>query len=99
MFALPISMPRFESINFYQSIPQLSYFCKKIPKFFLYWWLRPETPMPPAAAGDLPPGPRNIPPLRILGYAPSVFIAVMLFCVNRFCSSLVFMVFRKRLFL
>ena len=57
---------------------KLSYFCKKC-EVFLYWVSLP--------------GPPNISPLRISACALGVFIADMLFCVNRFCGSLVFMVF------
>ena len=58
-----------------------------------------QIPVPPAMAGGFAPRPSNILQLRISGYAPGVFIAVMLFCVNRFCGSVAFMIFQKRLFL
>ena len=46
MFALPIFMPRFKSINFHQNIPKISCFCKKMPNLFVL--------------GAPPPGPQNI---------------------------------------
>ena len=44
MFALLISMPRFESINFYQKIPKIKLFLQKNAKTFVCWGLRPQTP-------------------------------------------------------
>ena len=56
MFALPISMPRFKSINFYQNSPKIKLFLQKNAKFFVCWGLFPQTPVP-AAAGGFPPPP------------------------------------------
>ena len=83
MFALPISMPRFKSINFYQNIPKIKLFLQKNAQVFVCWMLRSQTPVPPAAGGFSPKPPKQPPPpLRISGYAPGVFIAVMLFGAN-----------------
>ena len=60
MFALPISMPRFKSINFYQNIPKIKLFLQKIAKFFMCWRLRPR-PLFLQRLGALLPGPQNIP--------------------------------------
>ena len=82
-------MPRFKSMHFIKISLKLSYFTKNAN--FLVLGFRPQTPVPSAAGGFAPslrrlevspPGPKNIPPLRISGYAPDVLIAVMLFCVN-----------------
>ena len=43
-FALPISMPRFKSIIFYQYSPKIKLFLKKKCKIFKRWGLRPQTP-------------------------------------------------------
>ena len=53
-FALPISMPRFKSIIFYQYNPKIKLFLKKKCKIFKRWGLRPQTPVPPAAGGFAP---------------------------------------------
>ena len=45
IFALPISMPRFKRIIYYQNIPKLGSFCKKKAKYFVCWGLRPQTPV------------------------------------------------------
>ena len=78
MFALPISMSRFKSINFYQNIPKIKL---KNAIVLVCWGLLLHFPVPPAAGG-LAPRPPKQPPLQISGYAPGVFIAVMLFGVN-----------------
>ena len=44
MFALPIFMPRFKSINFYQSIPKTKLFLQKNEEFFC---TEGSTPRPP----------------------------------------------------
>ena len=92
MFAQPIFMPRFKSINFHQNIPKFKLILQKNAKFFCAGGSASRPPCLQRRLGVLPP-------MRISGYVPGAFIAVMLFCVNRFCGSLVFMVFRKRLFL
>ena len=81
MLALLISMPRFESIDFYQNIPKIKLLLQKNANFFVCWGLCPQIPVPPAAWG-FAPDPQNIPPLRISGYAPGVFVVVVLSCVN-----------------
>ena len=53
MFALPISKPRFKSINFYQNIPKIKLFLQKNAIFFVWWGLRPQTPVL-SEAGALP---------------------------------------------
>ena len=100
----------FWSIYFYQNIPKINLFLQKNAKFLCAGSFAPRPsclqrlgaffpdPQPPAAVGFAPRPPKTAPQLRISGYAPSVFIAVMFFCVNWFCNSLMFMVFRKRLF-
>ena len=82
MFALPISMPRLKSINFYQNIPKI-----KLP------------PCLQRRLGVSPPGPQNIPHIANFWLRTWCFYCCMLFCVNQYCGSLVFMVFRKQLFL
>ena len=54
MFTLPISMPRFKSIIFYQNSPKIVIFAKKC-KIFERWGLRPRTPQtaPPLLATPL----------------------------------------------
>ena len=44
MFALPISMPRFKNINFYQNIPKVKLFLQKNAKFFLVLVASPPDP-------------------------------------------------------
>ena len=44
MFALPISMPRFKSINFYQKKPKIKLFSEK--KMQNFWALGAQTPEP-----------------------------------------------------
>ena len=73
MFALLISMPRFESINFYQNIPKIKLFLQKNENFLVCWGLRSQTPCL-QELGASPPDPQNIPPLRISDYAPDVFV-------------------------
>ena len=93
-------MPRFKRINFYQNIPNIKLiFLQKNAKFFCAGSSAPRSSCLQWQLGVSPPGPQNISPLRISCYAPGGFIAAMLLCVNRFSGSLVFMVFRKRLFL
>ena len=94
MFALPIFMPRYENINFYQYIPKIKLFLQKNAKCFVCWGLFPQAPVPlaagcfarrPPAPGGWrlrPQAPKTSSPLRISGYALDVFIAAMLFCVN-----------------
>ena len=72
MFAVPIFMQRFKSINFYQNIPKIKLFLQKNAKFFVLG-APPQDPLP---------GSQNISLLRISGNAPGVLIAVMLFCEN-----------------
>ena len=48
-FALPISMPRFKSITFYQNIPKIKLLLQKNAKSLVCWGLRPQTPVPSAA--------------------------------------------------
>ena len=78
MFALPISMPRFKNINFYQNRPKIKLFLQKNAKFFVFCGLRTQTPCL-QRLGALSLDPQSIPPLRNSGYATDVFIAVMLF--------------------
>ena len=92
MFAPPIFIPRFKSINFHQNIPKFKLILQKNAKFFCAEGSASRPPCLQLRLGVLPP-------TRISGHVPEAFIAVMLFCVNRFCGSLMFMVFRKRLFL
>ena len=61
MFALPISMPRFERIIFYQNSPKIKVFCKKC-EIFVRWGLRPQTLVPLAAGGSALNPPANSPP-------------------------------------
>ena len=44
MFALSIFMPRFKSINFYQSIPKIKLFLQKNAKFFCAGGSGPRSP-------------------------------------------------------
>ena len=100
MFALPIFMPRFKSINFYQNIPKIKLFLQKNAKFFCAAWA--SAPDPRASSGGWgfrSQALKTSPYCEFLTTRHGVFIGVMLFCVNRFCSWLMFMVFRKRLFL
>ena len=63
MFALPISMPRFKGITFYQYSPKIKLFLKKNAKF--------------SSAGGSAPRPPNQPPqLRISGYVLSTLCIV-----------------------
>ena len=63
MFALPISMPHFKSIIFYQNNPKIKFFLKKNAKF--------------QALGAPPPDPQAPPPqLRICGYAPATLCTI-----------------------
>ena len=93
MFALPIFMPHFKSIYSYQNIPKIMLFLFKNANIFCAGGSS-SPPRHPAlrrllwGLGVLPPGPQNILPLRISGYLPGVLIAVILFCVNQFCGSL-----------
>ena len=57
MFALPIFMPRFKSINFDQKSLQIKLFLQKKRKIFKFWRLRSQTS-------------KTAPPLQISGYAP-----------------------------
>ena len=91
---MPVFMPSFKSINFYQNIPKIQLLLQKKCNFFGVQ----EAPPPDSRAssgwglclqipslwrlGTSPPGPENIPPLRISGYANGVFTAVILFCVD-----------------
>ena len=89
-FALPISMPRFKSINFYQNSPKIKLFLKKKCKIVKCWGLRPQTPAPPVA-GNFPPDPQNSPPnceflaTRLPRFALFIIIWVFLaFVLNNF---------------
>ena len=77
MFAQPISMPRFKSINFYLKTPKikLQYFCKKMQNCLCAGGSFPRLP----CLGKLGALPSKHPLLYNFGYAPGVFIAVMLF--------------------
>ena len=93
MFPLPISMPCFKSIIFlsiYLSL-KLSYFCKKMQKFWALEALPPgprayrgrgPCPSPPSSGGWglSPQTPQNSPPMRISGYAPALSSSVL--CAN-----------------
>ena len=59
MFALPISMSRFKSINFYQNIPKIKL---KNAIVLVCWGLLLHFPVPPAAGG-LAPRPPKQPPI------------------------------------
>ena len=61
MFALPITMPRFKSINFCQNTPKIKLFLQKYAKIFVCWGLRPQIPVPPAAGGFAPRPPKQPP--------------------------------------
>ena len=61
MFALPISMPRFKNINFYQNRPKIKLFLQKNAKFFVFCGLRTQTPVPLAAGGFAPRPPKHPP--------------------------------------
>ena len=93
MFALPISKPRFKSVNFYQNIPKIKLFLQKNAIFFVWWGLRPQNPVPseagalpldsqPPAAGGFAPRPPKHPLISNFWLRPGGYIAVMLFCVN-----------------
>ena len=78
-FALPISMPRFKGINLYQNMPKIKLFLQKMQNPFV---LGARPPDPRASSGGWkfrPQVPKTSPSLRISGYAPGVFIAVLLF--------------------
>ena len=74
VFALLISMPRFNSINFYQNRPKIKIFLPKKYKIFERWGsaLRPpssggwgfhlQTPNCLRRWGTLPPDPATVPP-------------------------------------
>ena len=62
-FALPISMPCFKSIIFYQYSPKTKLFLKKNAKFS-------------SAGGSVPRPPKQPPQLRISGYAPATLCTV-----------------------
>ena len=66
-FALLISMPRINGINFYQNRSKIKLFLQKKKVFFECWWIRPPHPMPPVAEG-LAPRPQ-LPPV-VGGSAP-----------------------------
>ena len=106
MFAIPISMQRFKSINFYQNIPKLSYFCEKKSKIFCVlrgpppnprassgWGLCPQTPILRQLGASPPGSQKGRSPLRNSGFGPGVFIAaILLVCalILRFAGVYVF---------
>ena len=59
MFALPISKPRFKSINFQPNSPKMKLFLQKNAKFSSAGGL-PPNPQPPAAGGEAP---KTAPPI------------------------------------
>ena len=77
-FALLISMPHINSINFYQNRPKIVIFAKKnfvrgvsAPTPPVAEFLPPDSNCP-RWLGDPPPDPRNAPPLfQIFGYRPA----------------------------
>ena len=78
-FALPISMPRFKSIIFYQYSPKIKLILKKNAKFS-------------SAGGYAPRPPKQPPQLRISGYVPATLCTVynpMGFC--SFCFEQFFL--------
>ena len=79
-FALPISMPRFKSIIFYQYSPKIKLFLKKKCKIFKRWGLRPQTP-------------RHSPPqLRIFGFVlPTLCIVYNRMEARSFCFEQFFL--------
>ena len=67
VFVLPVPMPRFKSINFYQNRAKFNLFLQNV---FERWGLCPQAPVP-SAAEALPPDPRNsLPLMRISTCAP-----------------------------
>ena len=104
-FALPISLPRFKSIIFYQYSPKIKLFLKKNAKFSSAGGSAPQTPVPPAAGGFAsrppiasgcwglrPKTPKSAPQLRISSYVPTTLCTVynhMDFC--SFCFEQFFL--------
>ena len=81
MFALPVSMPCFKSINFYRN-PRIKLFLQKNANFFVLGVPPPDPRASSGGWGFRPQAPKTSTPLRVSGYAPGGFIAVILFCVN-----------------
>ena len=79
MFALPISIPRFKSIIFYQNSPKIKLFLEELKNFRALGGSASQTPVPPAAGrfasttpasggwGLCPQAPNS---LRLLGASP-----------------------------
>ena len=91
-FALPISMPRFKSIIFYQYSPKIKLILKKNAKFSSAGG---SAPRPPCLRwlGTLPPDPQNSPPqLRISGYVlPTLCTVYNRMEVRSFCFEQFFL--------
>ena len=74
-FALLISMPRINSINFYQNRPKIVIFPKKKferwgirPRASGGWIFAPKLQLPPVVGGSAPRPPQHPPSLQIFGY-------------------------------
>ena len=80
MFALPISMPRFKVLFFYQNSSKIKLILQKNAKFLSAWGSAPVlttawgfTPRPPLVSvswGFRPQNLQTAPSLQISGYAP-----------------------------